>query len=68
MEIKEAIKNLEKEIKCRKEKCLGQECWEGGCPYFVSYDAVEESLQMVVEWYKDVFTKNVEGVKNEIFT
>lgn len=51
MEIKEAIKNLEKEMKCRKEDCLGQECreGEGGCPYFMKDEAVTESLQVVVE-------------------
>jgi len=63
MKIEEAIKNLEKEMKCRKEDCLGQECHEGGCPYFLKDDAVTESLQVVVEWYRNVFIKNIEGKK-----
>lgn len=63
MKIEEAIKNLEKEMKCRKEDCLGQECHEGSCPYFLKDDAVTESLQVVVEWYRNVFIKNIEGKK-----
>lgn len=67
MEIKEAVKNLEKEMKCRKEECLGQECreGEGGCPYFVNYDVLVESLQMVVEWCKCALAKECEGSENE---
>ena len=64
MTIEEAIKNLEKEVKCRNEDvseqmCLKQECreGEGGCPYFVKYDAVTESLQVVVEWFENEFAK-----------
>ena len=61
MKIEEAIKNLEKEMKCRKEECLGQcQEGEGGCPYFVSYDASTQSLQVVVEWYK-----NAEGINEK---
>lgn len=53
MEIKEAIKNLEKEMKCRTVECLGHcQEGEGGCPYFLTYDALVESLQTVVEWSK----------------
>lgn len=64
MKIEEAIKNLEKEMKCQKEDvleqmCLKQECrvGEGGCPYFVNHDAVTESLQVVVEWFENEFAK-----------
>lgn len=64
MTIEEAVKNLEKEAKCRnedvsKQMCLKQECreGEGGCPYFVNYDAVTESLQVVVEWFENELAK-----------
>ena len=68
MEIEEAIKNLEKEVKCRSEQyCLDRECrsGEGGCPYFLNHGTVTKTLQAVVEWHKNVFAKNAEGSKNE---
>lgn len=46
---------------------MGQECreGEGGCPYFVNYDALVESLQVVVEWCKCALAKEREGNENE---
>ena len=55
MTIKEAITNLEKELKCRtstEEKCSEYDDCTLGCPYWIEGDAFRESMQTVVEYYK----------------
>ena len=56
MTLNEAIKNLEKELKCREstqEKCSEYEDCTWGCPNWIEGGAFIESIQTVVEYYKN---------------
>ena len=69
MEIKEAIKNIEAELNCRKNDetmCVKYECGEGkgGCPFYVSGETLIESLQTFTEWCKCALAKEREGSEN----
>lgn len=67
MDIKEAIKNIEAEMNCRKNSCEMYECreGEGGCPFYISGETLIESLQTFIEWCKCALAKEREGNENE---
>jgi len=70
MEIKEAVKNIEAELNCRKNDeamCVKYECGEGkgGCPFYVSSEILIESLETFLEWCKCALAKEREGSENE---
>lgn len=48
MTIEQAMINIEKELKCRKENCTG---WCHECPAFVSYDDETDTLQTIYDYF-----------------
>lgn len=48
MTIEQAIANIEKELKCRKDICTG---WCHECPAFVSYDDETDTLQTIYDYF-----------------